>query len=77
MKTSFATAAICLAIFVMALVPNADAKLTSVRGDGPSERVTQKRALKKGQEYGKDVAEAAKEKTLPPAARPSDDGRPN
>jgi hypothetical protein len=56
MKTSFATAAVCLAIFTMALVPNADAKLTSVRGDGPSERVTQRRAMAKKKGYGKHVA---------------------
>jgi hypothetical protein len=36
MKSSFAITVLYLAIFVMALVPT-DAKLTGVRGDGPSE----------------------------------------
>jgi hypothetical protein len=53
MKTSFTTAAVCLAVFIMALVPTADAvKITtySVRGDGSSEWYTEERDLQK-QEY--------------------------
>jgi hypothetical protein len=37
MKASFATTALCLAIYIMALVPTADGKLTGVRENGPSE----------------------------------------
>jgi hypothetical protein len=60
MKTAFATTALCLAVFIMALVPTADASLlnaTSVRGNGPSEhapeecefdkKTNKKRLLKK------------------------------
>jgi hypothetical protein len=71
MKTSFATAAVCLAIFTMALLPNADAKLTSVRGDGPSERVTQERAMAKkdGQTVATEAKQNKEKASGPPARR--------
>jgi hypothetical protein len=47
MKTSFATA-LCLAVFTMAaLVPSADAKLTSIRGNGPFGGAEKERELAK------------------------------
>jgi hypothetical protein len=52
MKTSFVTPAVYLTVFLMALVPTADAKLTRILKNGPSEP-SEERKLKSGKKGGK------------------------
>jgi hypothetical protein len=52
MKTSYATTALCLAIFTMALVPTTDAKASGVRGNRPLEGAHERVLSSKGSKSG-------------------------